>query len=347
MTPPHILRAQASHGAGALFDRLLPMHLIVGTDRRIRHAGPTLRKMLDHADVEGLAMDRVLDVRRPVRMDRFADLLALEGQRLTIVLAAAPDVPLRGVLAALPGGDGALIDISLGLSFDRAVTRFGLTASDFSPSDQTVELLYLKEANAAIARLSQQLTDRLTAARAVAEQQALTDPLTGLANRRAMDAALVRLLRDTEARFSVLHLDLDFFKEVNDSHGHAAGDHVLSRVGEILRGEIRRMDLAARVGGDEFLVLLRDAVSGEGLAATADRLIRSIEKPIPFEGIVCRVSASIGIVATPSYAERPTLDMLMADADAALYTAKRAGRATFAIHGDPAGARVRGRRSAG
>jgi diguanylate cyclase (GGDEF)-like protein len=233
-------------------------------------------------------------------------------------------VPLRGVLVRLPDG-GALIDLSLGLSFERAVTRFGLSASDFSPCDQTVELLYLNEANAVIARLSRQLTDRLSAASEAAEHQALTDPLTALANRRAMDVELRRLLDDPSADFALLHLDLDFFKQVNDTHGHAAGDHVLSEVATILRGDLRRMDMAARVGGDEFLIMLRDTVAETAIAALADRLIRKIERPIPFEGRICRVSASVGVAVTTGYALRPDADGLLADTDAALYRAKNAG----------------------
>jgi diguanylate cyclase (GGDEF)-like protein len=91
--------------------------------------------------------------------------------------------------------------------------------------------------------------------------------LTGLANRRAMDTELRLLLDDPKAEFALLHLDLDFFKQVNDTHGHAAGDHVLSEVSKILREDLRGLDMAARVGGDEFLVVLRDTVSEEAIAA--------------------------------------------------------------------------------
>lgn len=320
-----------SIGVTAL-DRLLPMHVLLAPDRTIRHAGPTLEKMAGRGPLAGQPAERVFDLRRPCSLDDFDRLLAADGQRLTLALRGADDLPLRGVLVRMPDG-GALIDISLGLSFERGVTRFDLNGSDFSPCDQTVELLYLQEANAVIARLSRQLTDRLSAAREAAEHQALTDPLTALANRRAMDIELRRLLEDPGAEFALLHLDLDFFKQVNDTRGHAAGDHVLAEVANILRGDLRGMDMAARVGGDEFLAILRDTTSTEGISALAHRLIRRIERPIPFEGGVCRVSASIGVVATTVYGTRPSADLMMADADAALYRAKKAGRATFAIHG--------------
>ncbi len=206
--------------------------------------------------------------------------------------------------------------------------------------------MYLHEANAVIARLSRQLTDRLSVAREAAEHQALTDPLTALANRRAMDAELRRLLDDRRAEFALMHLDLDFFKQVNDTHGHAAGDHVLSEVANILRGDLRRMDMAARVGGDEFLIILRDTTSNTAISALADRMIRKIERPIPFEGRICRISASVGVAVTSAYENRPDVDTLLADTDAALYRAKNAGRATVAIHGQDAILRGKSRRGA-
>ncbi|MCU4654034.1 GGDEF domain-containing protein [Roseibacterium sp. SDUM158016] len=323
----------------AVLDRLLPMHLRIAADGTILGSGPTLVQMCGGERLDGMSVFDVLELRRPGAAADMPALMALAGQRLTLALRVAPDHPLRGVVAALPRGGGALLDVSLGPGFARAVTHFGLTISDFSPCDQTVELLYLQEANAAIGRLSRQLTERISIARATAERQALTDPLTGLANRRAMDAELSRLLADPEARLSLLHIDLDFFKQVNDTRGHAAGDRVLLAVADVLREEMRRMDLAARVGGDEFLVILRETVASDALAAAAARLIRRIETPVAFEGALCRVSASIGIATTDAYDHRPTADRLIADTDAALYRAKEAGRARFAIHGEAPPAR--------
>jgi diguanylate cyclase (GGDEF)-like protein len=318
---------------GPVLDRLLPMHVRLGPDGAIRHAGPTFRQMCGGGAVLGRPLFDLLDVRRPAAAQDVAGLTASAGQRLILALAAAPDLPLRGVAATLPRGGGVLLDLSLGLSFERAVERFGLTVTDFSPCDQTVELLYLHEANAAIGRLSRQLTERLSLARADAEARALTDPLTGLANRRAMDAELSRCLADPQADFSLLHVDLDHFKQVNDTHGHAAGDRVLVEVAGFLRDQTRNADMAARVGGDEFLVLMRGIVARDALAATAGRLIRRIETPVDFEGAQCRVSASVGIAPSDAYRARPTARRLMSDADAALYRAKKAGRGRFAIRG--------------
>lgn len=331
--------------SGGALDTLMPMHVWVDLDGRIVQAGPTLTKMAGQGELTGKPVFSLLELRRPVPVRGVQALMRLEGRRLGLVLKQAPDLPLRGTLTGLPEGAGVIMDISLGLSFARGVTQFDLTLSDFSPCDQTLELLYLNEANRSTMRLSRHLSQRLEAARAAAETQAMTDALTGLANRRAMDLDLLRSLRDPTQDFGLLHVDLDLFKQVNDTHGHAAGDAVLERVGRVLRSVTRHDDMAGRVGGDEFLILVRDCTDADHLGAIAARLIREIEVPIPFENHSCRISASIGITATGTYAVRPGLDELLVDADTALYQAKRGGRGRFVFHGMagseiPAGRRV-------
>jgi diguanylate cyclase (GGDEF)-like protein len=321
--------------SGGMLDALMPMHLWVGPEGRVVQAGPTLVKMAGGRDPAGQALFEAIELRRPAGCDSIGQLRQLTGQRLGLVLRSAPDLPLRGTCAALPGAAGLILDVSLGLSFARAVAEFDLTLGDFSPCDQTVELLYLHEANASTMALSRHLTRRLETARAAAERQALTDPLTGLCNRRAMDEALAAALADPMLEIGLLHVDLDLFKAVNDTHGHAAGDAVLERVGEVLRTELRDSDSAGRVGGDEFLVLLRDCGDIEPLCAVAARLIATLEEPIAIEGAVCGISASIGIAASGRYTRRPDADTLLADTDAALYAAKRAGRGRFVVS-DPA-----------
>jgi diguanylate cyclase (GGDEF)-like protein len=328
--PPSLDRVIGLSG-GAL-DVLMPMHLWADPEGRVVQAGPTLTKMARLGDLTGLPMFRVLELRRPAPVATVHGAMALAGQRLGLVLRKTPDLPLRGALTTLPGHAGLILDISLGLSFARAVSEFGLTLNDFSPCDQTVELLYLHEANTATMALSRHLSHRLETARAEAEAQALSDPLTGLANRRAMDAAIARCLDDPTQEFGLMQIDLDLFKQVNDSLGHGAGDAVLERVGAILRDQLRHRDIAGRVGGDEFLVLLRDGPERGEIEAVATRLIALIEEPVRFEGQICRISASIGLAASRDYPVLPGFDRLLADVDAALYVAKRAGRGQFASH---------------
>lgn len=314
-----------------VLDVLMPMHVAVDADGRMRHAGPTIVKMLGGAPVAGMPLLEAFELRRPAGITDFARLAEQAGLRLSLVPKAASHLPLRAVIMPLPGGDGMILDISLGLSFARAVADLSLTMHDFSPCDQTIELLYLHEANTSTMRLSRHLSERLQAAHASAHHQARTDVLTGLNNRRAMDDELEHLLVERNHEISLLHLDLDLFKHVNDTYGHAAGDAVLVEVGRILGQELRRNDFPARVGGDEFLIILRPAMTDEVAGKIASRLIERIEVPVHFENHVCRVSASIGIVSTFHYTERPSIERILADVDATLYQAKHDGRGRFAI----------------
>lgn len=329
--PPSLERVIGLSG-GAL-DTLMPMHIWADPDGTVIQAGPTLCKMIGQGDLIGRALFDLIDIRRPIAAKDMASLLPQAGKRLSIVLRGVPDLPLRGTVTGLPGGAGGILDISLGLSFARAVAEFELTLSDFSPCDQTIDLLYLHEANSSTAQLSRTLSERLEAARAEAEAQALTDALTGLANRRAMDVELGRALNDTTETFAVMQIDLDLFKQVNDTLGHAAGDAVLSRVGHVLRTELRHSDKAGRVGGDEFLAIIRDCETLDDLGSLARRLISELEVPIPFEGSLCKISASIGIARADQYDTRPSVDQILADTDMALYQAKRDGRGRAIFHG--------------
>jgi diguanylate cyclase (GGDEF)-like protein len=163
----------------------------------------------------------------------------------------------------------------------------------------------------------------LQEALAAMERQAATDALTGLPNRRWLDEALaVQLaLAQREGRpYTVLMMDLDHFKQVNDTHGHAMGDAVLRAFGQRLQGQLRRSDLCARYGGEEFVVVLT-GTPAEPALEVADRLRRAVGAT----PLVPGVTATVSVGAT---CHRPGDDVaaLLARADAALYEAKRAGR---------------------
>jgi diguanylate cyclase (GGDEF)-like protein/PAS domain S-box-containing protein len=160
--------------------------------------------------------------------------------------------------------------------------------------------------------------------------QAFHDSLTGLANRvlfrDRVTHALERQERD-QRPVSVLFMDLDDFKTVNDSLGHAAGDGLLGEVGERIREILRAPDTAARLGGDEFAVLLEDSGDGIGAADVADRLIQSLDAPFHLENKEVFVRASIGIaVAEPGDHEIDDVEALMRNADVAMYMAKERGK---------------------
>ncbi len=148
---------------------------------------------------------------------------------------------------------------------------------------------------------------------------ALRDPLTGLANRAGLTEYLSGLPEGLA--IGVVAVDLDRFKVINDSAGHAVGDEVLRAVAKRISGSIRSGDHAARTGGDEFLVVLAEPRSREELVATAKRLISEIQSPISVEGLAIAVGASAGIAA----GQAGQAAELMVQADHASYRAKRAG----------------------
>lgn len=160
--------------------------------------------------------------------------------------------------------------------------------------------------------------------------QALHDPLTGLANRTLLHDRLAQALslsQRTSTPVMVLAVDIDGFKPVNDSYGHAAGDTLLVELARRLESCIRAGDTAARNGGDEFTLLLPGTGSDEG-AVMAQRILAAVSPPVELLGIRLQMSVSIGIaVSTPNIPG----EVLLQDADQAMYAAKHNGRGGFVI----------------
>ncbi len=310
---------------------LMPMHMIVGPTGHIVSTGPTLARLCPAADLCGRRLLEVFEFRRPVTPSNLADLLTQSGRRLSLHFRQPPKTALKGLIMPLPNGAGAILNLSFGIGAVQAVADHHLTAADFAPTDLTVEMLYLVEAKSAAMDESRRLNQKLEGARSAAQEQALTDALTGLRNRRAMEEAMARLT-GMRARFGLIHLDLDHFKAVNDTLGHAAGDAVLGAVSQALQAEVREGDVAARVGGDEFVLIFPGMTDTDRLVAVARRIIAKIEEPVPFEDQLCRISASAGITVSTSYAV-PQTERMLHDADQALYASKRAGRARATVYG--------------
>lgn len=159
------------------------------------------------------------------------------------------------------------------------------------------------------------------------------DPLTALLNRASLyDRAGLEILGAGPDRTSmaVLYLDLDRFKEVNDRHGHAAGDKVLQDVSRRLTGGIRRTDYAARIGGDEFVVILPGVTDRQEACRVADLLACAIEEPITFEGGTLTVGASFGVSLAPD--DGTDIDALLSKADERMYRAKMMHRLQSSAH---------------
>lgn len=162
--------------------------------------------------------------------------------------------------------------------------------------------------------------------------QAFHDPLTGLTNRRRFMEATQAALdsRAEPGTVAALFIDLDDFKTVNDSLGHAAGDEVLIAVADRLRGGLRGSDVGARLGGDEFGVLLREIPDRAYAVAVADRLLADLGRPIEATGHVIEGGASIGIAFDGPPMQ--TVDELLSEADIAMYQAKAHGKGRCHIY---------------
>ncbi|MBP2549391.1 diguanylate cyclase (GGDEF)-like protein/PAS domain S-box-containing protein [Neorhizobium galegae] len=178
------------------------------------------------------------------------------------------------------------------------------------------------------ARLLAEARNReLESARVNIEHNAMHDYLTGLPNRRYLDAVLVEQARTCgrEGRsLAVLHIDLDGFKQINDTLGHNAGDSILRHAALVLRDNAGPDQFVARIGGDEFVILTPATGGTRKLSSLANRIIRQMRKPVVHEGRECRFGASIGIAWTQGMAVEPK--QLLINADMALYRAKNAGR---------------------
>ncbi|MGH9100458.1 MAG: putative bifunctional diguanylate cyclase/phosphodiesterase, partial [Acidimicrobiales bacterium] len=175
----------------------------------------------------------------------------------------------------------------------------------------------------AVAALLVQLLHRIDAEERL-RHSALTDDLTGLPNRRALlEEVGIRQL-GAKGALSLLFIDLDRFKVMNDQLGHGAGDKVLQVIADRIRTSLRPSDFAARLGGDEFVVLLEDAEGGLGAVAAANRLLDLIALPIDLNGQRVAHTGSVGIAITEH--ATVTAEELLGQADIALYEAKSLGR---------------------
>ena len=181
--------------------------------------------------------------------------------------------------------------------------------------------------------------ERNVRARASAEAEArlaYLDPLTGLPNRLLFDQRLGETFHTAQRErqgFALAFIDLDAFKAVNDTFGHAAGDALLKEVATRLGGPLRASDTLARISGDEFAVILPMTASPAAVEGVAERLLGAFEVPFNLGGVSYRASASMGFALYHAPQTLPhTPDMLLAQADKAMYVAKRCGRNGYHLY---------------
>jgi len=245
----------------------------------------------------------------------------LVGQVLGLNAAPQPAVvtpaEVDGLVSALPPGAVDARDVGLALAFGTFVLVMALLCA---------------LVDSRTGRRAQSLSSSLHAANRRLRHLAFQDALTGLPNRPHFEERLERLLKHvgrSPSSMAVLFIDIDGFKAVNESYGHAAGDQVLQEVGRRLSTLARPQDTAARIGGDEFLLLVAAPGSHEAVAAAAQRALHALISPYTLPGgSEVRLSCSIGIAVFPEHG--PT-DRLIGNADAAMFAVKRTGGSSYAF----------------
>ena len=188
----------------------------------------------------------------------------------------------------------------------------------------------LSDLNLELEQRVEQRTRQLKRANKRLEKMAKHDALTGLANRTYLYDLMnmqIALARRNKERLAVLFLDLDGFKEVNDQHGHAAGDNVLADVAESLKSIVRDTDLVARIGGDEFIIVMNGVKDISAIDSLAEKIISTVNNPIKIENTEITLGASIGISIYPDDAKSKKL--LLKHADSSMYASKNKGENHF------------------
>jgi diguanylate cyclase (GGDEF)-like protein/PAS domain S-box-containing protein len=296
-----IVIAQSEKRFSSLVQNASDIVTVIEPDTRIRYASPASVRVLGYTpeDLEGT---------------RFADLVSPEDTtRVISFLSTVGDDGHTGIIefrARHKEGHWVFVEtLRTALLHDPNVRGIVLNTRDISERKEFEEQL---------------------------SHQAFHDSITNLANRALfrdrVTHALERQQRDHKP-VAVLFMDLDDFKTINDSLGHAAGDHLLAQVGDRVRSALRAADTAARLGGDEFAILLEDG--GEGIQAVdvADRIMQSLEAPFPLEGKEVFMRASIGIAVADDVKEggEHAVEEILRNADVAMYMAKENGKGRYQV----------------
>lgn len=275
----------------------------------------------------------------------FADLpwslvveVGVEGVYAELIAARDRILLITGILTVLIGGMAILIARQI-LRPLQELTK-GVRRVAQGDLEVQVPLLGSDELGMVTSMFNEMVT-QLRSSREKLEELAATDPLTGLANRKQIMATLEMQMegfRRYGTVFAVLMLDVDYFKKINDRHGHQAGDSVLVSVADILRQMLRKRDTVGRYGGEEFLVIL-DTTDQTHAADTADRIRRAVEEKVfSWKDGPVRITVSIGVGAIASADESPSA--LISRADKALYRAKEEGRNRICLAEHPDGVDV-------
>jgi diguanylate cyclase (GGDEF)-like protein len=262
---------------------------------------------------------------------RLAELLARPLQQIVglPIVSFIPDTD-HGALSAISGPDRGAVDVELRAGPERAIP-VRVSSSTLDVDAHSLLCLTFADLSDQIAQ-KRELADRvreLEQAEAALTEQATHDALTGLPNRTLLIDRLTQALglaERTGGSTGLIFVDLDNFKEINDTGGHAAGDAVLRQIGVRLLGAVRPMDSVARLGGDEFVVLLPGLGDRSEATDVAARVARVIDLPIDLDTGPVPVTASVGVsICEPAVGGHLSPDSLLGQADTAMYHAKLLG----------------------
>ena len=270
------------------------------------------------------------------------DLVAIDGEQTAVVSKANPATrTVIGVkpedLIALPLGEGlewlnstnfATITLDVlksGSTGGLSRVKVDVTTADGDRRTRRLDIKIFRLPDEQLAVTFTDMTEAVEKEQLI-RQQAERDDLTGLPNRAALLDAAERAVaaRQTGDQVAILMMDLNRFKEINDTLGHAYGDVFLTEVAQRLPTLVRHGDLVARIGGDEFAVLLAEDASSEAAIAIAERIASACTLPVELNGLAVAASASVGITIAPTHGG--DVETLLRRADIAMYVAKRAGK---------------------
>jgi diguanylate cyclase (GGDEF)-like protein/PAS domain S-box-containing protein len=302
LTTEALLIRQSEARFSSLVQNSSDVVMVVDADSTIRYMSPSVERVLGHEPNE------------------------LEGTKLTVLIH--PDDRAHVLQFLTTGGRDS--DAMPGL------TEFRMRhEDDFWLHVEALRTNLLQDENVRGIVLNTRDVSERKAFEEQLQHQAFHDAVTGLANRALFkDRVEHALERQTRASVpvSVLFMDLDDFKTINDSLGHAAGDRLLGEVGDRLKSSLRQADTAARLGGDEFAILLEDGGDGVDAAEVAVRILAALEGPFHLEGKEVFVRASIGIASADTSSEGPEgAEELLRNADVAMYMAKEAGKGRYQV----------------
>jgi diguanylate cyclase (GGDEF)-like protein/PAS domain S-box-containing protein len=286
----------------AMFDQAAISIVFIDDDGIIHHMNPAFEKLLGYGSEE------------------------LLGRRASTLSPAEDAVITRAAMAELRAGDRDSVTVEKRfIRRDGATIWCSVTISRFRAEGDAVTVV----------GMLYDITNRKELETRLSHQ-AFHDPLTGLANRARLLDRIEHALAAPDrlpSSLAIVYVDLDDFKKVNDSLGHAAGDALLRTVAERLLNATRGSDTVARLGGDEFAILLENVRGDDDVLVVADRVVRAMRAPIVVEGKEMFVGASVGVARGGVDGDEPaTADLLLRNADVALYRAKGAGKGRHVMY---------------